>query len=117
MTTITKYIADDGTEFDDRFECDEYENRNNPEINNVRFFNSNGSEVKFSSNDNFFTDINKIIINDGNQYQAFKKVTNFYGWHFDEINQPGTWMWVDELKLDRFIRVDDILNDYVGQLK
>ncbi len=109
MTEVTKYIADDGTEFDSSLECAEYENRN------VRFFNSNGSEVKFSSDDNFFADISKIIINDENQYKAFKETIEFYDWYFDEIDQPGTWVWAHEL--DKFIRVDDILNDYVGQLK
>lgn len=116
MTEVTKYIADDGTVFDTALECKEYETAfTNPEMKNVTFITSNHKEVEFSSHDDFFTDINKIIIHNQKEYDAFKTVTNFYGWYFGEIDQPGTWVYLD--KLDKFINVDELIEDIVAQIK
>lgn len=121
MTEIIKYIADDGKVFEDQYECIEYEMlEDNPYINDIKFFDENGNKLTFKSTDDFdsfFGNVYKIVIDNDDQVKSLKKLGDFYGWidALESINEVGTWVYYDGF--ETFIRIDDILNEYIGQIK
>ena len=117
MTEVTQYIADDGKVFEDEFECREYEliNSKSGSIHDIQFFDENSNSLALELSDDFYNSIHKIIITSEEQVNALREISDLNGWCNEEINKPGTWVWLDKIEL--FIRIDDILEEYVSQIK
>ena len=88
MKEITKYIADDGTEFEDEDECLDYERTENMRsIQGVKFFFENGKEITDYSNLEDLLDRSYFIkITDKNDFAKFEELL------YDEL---GCSYWAD----------------------
>lgn len=88
MTEITKYIADDGTEFEDEDECLDYERTTSmKKIQGVKFFFENGKEVTdYSSLEDLLDRSYFIKITNEDDFNKFEELL------YDEL---GCSYWAD----------------------
>lgn len=90
------YIADDGTEFDNEFDCEVYEetNRHN-KVNDIEVYDADGNRVLFESvyNDAFYNEAEKIIIHTEEEVADILWLAEYTGWcEFEQITSVGTWV-------------------------
>ena len=96
MRTI--YIAEDGTEFNNVWDCEDYEALlSHQEIYNIAFFDemSNKTFVKHGDefNDDLYNYAEKIIVHNERELECLKWITDYCGWcEFEDITSPGTWI-------------------------
>lgn len=88
MTEITKYIADDGTEFEDEDECLDYERTSTMKaIKGVKFFSEDGKEITNYSSLEDLLDLSYFIkITDKDDFDKFEELL------YDEL---GCSYWAD----------------------
>lgn len=113
MKEITKYIADDGTEFEDEDECLDYERTEKMKtIKGVKFFFENGKEI--SDYENFEDLLDRtffIRITDKDDFDKFEEmlyneISYYYGtdgWR-DLENEIGLFFY--DKDLDRWMNWD-----------
>ena len=87
------YIADDGTEFDDKFDCKDYEWKlNHPHLKDVHIFDKYGTEFKDIFMQASYDYSSKIIITNEEalkDFQEFVKYTGFIS--YESIDKIGEW--------------------------
>lgn len=121
MKTLTKYIAYDGKEFDKFDDCRRYEDnvlKSYPAINEVKFYDENGAQVKLKDvRNSLFSTVHKVVINSQDQYDAFRKYKAIDEWcgGANDIIGVGTWKYIEDV--DAFINLDEVLEEYVGHVK
>lgn len=92
------YIANDGTEFENEWDCEAYEEaQNHPEITNVVFYDKNNCPYKVGSDlfdDDIYNDCEKVLIHDEKEYEAFQWLARECGWceFQNQIKSPGLWV-------------------------
>ena len=91
------YIADDGTEFDDEIDCEDYEWKiNHPHLKDVHIFDENGNEFKNIFDEASYDYSSKIIITTEKalkDFQEFAKYTGFIC--YKSIDKVGEWKFYD----------------------
>ncbi len=86
MTEITKYLADDGTEFEDKDECLDYERKQKlGDLKGLKFYDSDFNELTIDQAENceqLISDAYYIKCTDGNDLDNFKEVLDeeYCGW-------------------------------------
>lgn len=97
------YVADDGTEFDDQFECEDYEeSTKHCNLYDVTFLDSSGKSLKLKDRskrlfDNLpyvYQNCNKIVVHNEEEVVSVQWLADYYGWccEFEQITSPGTWI-------------------------
>ena len=92
------YIAEDGTEFSNVWDCEEYEALlSHQEIYNIMFFDLMGNKTFIKHGDEFNDDLynyaEKIIIRSQKELECLKWITDYCGWcEFEDITSPGVWI-------------------------
>lgn len=97
------YKANDGTLFDNEFDCLAYEeNRTYNYIYSVEFFNKFNNKY-FVAKDNLFEDYNyeiceKVNIHNQDELLEFLKLAKYCGWceFYEQIDAPGIWVRSEE---------------------
>ena len=97
------YKANDGTLFDNEFDCQLYEEAKTfGHIYSIEFFTKFGDKY-FITKDNLFEDCNysiceKVIIHNQEELAEFIRLANYCGWceFYEQINAPGTWVRTEE---------------------
>lgn len=91
------YQANDGTIFENEWNCEEYEAKmEHPYLKDIEFFTEKGCPY-FINNDNFLSDDTygdcwKIIIHNVNELKDLAWLADYCGWcEFGQITEPGTW--------------------------
>lgn len=94
MREITKYVANDGTEFDNEDECRYYEvTESMKTIKGVKFFFGNGEEITNYSSLEDLVDLSSFIkITDKNDFNKFEEMV------FDELHRHYWAYGWDDLK-------------------
>lgn len=111
----TVYIADDGTEFDDDFECEKYEYKCDFKNNNIIILDREG-EILDSSDDINFNFCHYIKVKSFKDLDILQKI-----YEYNEFNVPndiGEFYYDDES--DYWYLIDDKieeLNDELNKLK
>lgn len=91
------YIANDGTEFDDQFECEVYEASSlHDSLIYIDFYDGDGKTYHIDPNNIFDETVywksEKIIIPRGKAYDDFAWLTEETGWcEWEDITEPGIW--------------------------
>ena len=93
------YEAYDGRQFDDEFECEDYEfSLNHPHLFGIVLYDEDGKEYCFnrfyvSNEDNYFS-CEKVIIHDDQELVDFHCLSTNCGWceFSEQIDSPGTWV-------------------------
>lgn len=90
------YIADDGTEFDNEFDCEHYEEiKRHNKINDVEVYDADDNRVLFDSvyNDAFYNNAEKIIIHTEEEVEDILWLAEYTGWcEFEQLTSVGTWV-------------------------
>lgn len=90
------YIADDGTEFDNEFECEYYEEiKRHNKVNDIEVYDADGNRVLFESvyNDAFYNEAEKIIIHTEEEATDILWLAEYTGWlEFEQLTSVGTWV-------------------------
>jgi len=97
------YKANDGTLFDNEFDCLQYEEaKTYGHIYFIEFFTKFDNKY-FITKDNLFKDCNyniceKLIIHNQNEFLEFFKWADYCGWceFYEQIDSPGIWVRTEE---------------------
>ena len=91
------YIADDGTEFDNEFDCEHYEWKlNHPHLKDVHIFDKYGTEFKNIFMQASYDYSSKIIITNEEALKDFQEFTEYTGFiSFEDIDKVGEWKFDD----------------------
>ena len=92
------YIADDGKEFDDEFDCIDYEWKlNHPSLNDVHLYDKDSNELDDMFSENTYGAVMKIIIPSESAVRDLQKLGDYTGYCcYEWIDEPGEWIWDDE---------------------
>lgn len=88
------YRADDGKEFDDEFECTDYEWKlKHPHIKDIHLYDGDGNELSNIFSEDTYSNVEKLVVPDkqaAKELQELGKYTGFtcYEW----IDDAGTWV-------------------------
>lgn len=88
------YIADDGTQFDDEFECNAYEWKlNHSHLKDIGFFDEDGNIVSGSPfDDAHYNKVETIVIPNEKALRDLQALAEYTGFcDYDNINAIGTW--------------------------
>jgi hypothetical protein len=116
MIEITKYVADDGTEFEDRFECTNYENKLSLNRHRDEFALFDENICPLSLEDVETEDIYYIVVRHPCGAIALGKWLTAEGdvnpFEFYETEKTvGTWAFTDSMG---WIKLEDEVHRYVG---
>lgn len=89
------YIADDGTQFDNRIDCEEYEQRSFEEEINIKIFDYQNYLIPSSQIAIDYDYVYKIIIFDMKDLEDIKRIQQYYGFYPD-VNSIGTWIYNED---------------------
>ena len=94
------YIADDGKEFDDEFECMDYEwLLNHPNLKDVKIYDKRNGELfnDIMSSDDAYQYGDKVIIPTELALKEFHDWAEYGGYHdARQITEIGTWIYNDD---------------------
>jgi hypothetical protein len=103
MRTI--YIADDGTQFDDEFECEAYEWKlNHLNLKDVHAFNKDGIEFEDIFSEETYNYSTKIVVSSDEAAKELQELARYTGYCcYEDIDKAGEWIF-DE-KQETFVEV------------
>lgn len=92
------YIADDGKEFDDKYDCEDYEWKlNHPGLNDVRMYDEDDNKIKDMLSQDTYEIVMKIIVLNENAVKEMKDLARYTGFCcYGNIDEPGEWVWNDK---------------------
>lgn len=92
MRTI--YIADDGKEFSDKYDCKDYEFLlDHPCLNNIHFYDKDGKRLNEIISDDTYKNVIKIVVPDQEAVNALEELVEYIGYaSYDDMSEPGTWV-------------------------
>lgn len=97
MRTI--YIADDGAQFEDKWECEVYEFcQTLPDLDKIILVDDNGKILNSDSmllfDEDTYTNTQVIIISSAEAVKSLHKIAEYTGFcEYKDITQPGFWRW------------------------
>ena len=113
MRTI--YIADDGTQFDDEYEYEDYEFAlKHPKINDIIFLDKDQDELNDPYSVRDYNETNTIIVPDQEAADQLIELGTYTCFSlYEYITSAGTWEFKDDPYDPKFIKVSDV--DKVGE--
>ena len=101
------YIADDGKEFDDEFECEDYEwSLNHPRLNDIHIYDETDDELRDIFSEETYRCAEKIIVSDDETAKTLRDLGEYTGCcGYDGVTGPGKWIY--DKKHSVFIKVGD----------
>lgn len=97
MTVVTKYIADDGTEFDDEWDCRDYEFRQAFKFSGIEIYGKHNKRLNDPLSDETYSNSQKIIIHSQDALDILSKIVEYTGFiEWDDIIEPGIWKHKDD---------------------
>jgi len=93
---IYLYKADDGTIFEDEFECGKYEFDCFMKTINIIVLDKNGNRLNDIETDETYNKSYKVIISNEDDLNAILKIREFMGTYLD-IDSIGTWVYNDNI--------------------
>lgn len=87
------YIADDGTEFDDEWDCEEYEwIQNHQGLKEIVFLDQDGKVLEDPMSENTYINAETIIVPTDEAAKELRELGEYAGWFYDSIISAGTWV-------------------------
>jgi hypothetical protein len=99
------YIADDGTQFDDKFNCEDYEWKlKHQNIKDVHVFNKDGIEFEDIFSEDTYNQSTKIVVSSDEAARELQELGEYTGYCcYESINKAGEWIFDD--KQETFVEV------------
>lgn len=119
----TVYIADDGKEFNDEYECQNYEFKlRHPNIESIEIYDKDGNRLKDLFLERTYELAYRVIIKSKNEIKDINSLTRRMGYYgFNTINDTGIWIYDENDEC--FVRYSDraffkeLSDKYVEKLK
>lgn len=91
------YIADDGKEFDNEFECEDYEWKlHHSYLNQVIFYDKDNNKLD-PFNDGTYKKTEKVFVPDNDSLDDLLEYANYTGYcDYTDISFSGTWVWSED---------------------
>ena len=104
------YVADDGTQFDVKYKCENYEFAlNHPKINDIIFLDKDQNELNDPYSVGDYIKTNTIIVPDQEAADQLFKLGAYAGFGlYVYITSAGTWEFKNDLHNPKFIKVSDV---------
>ena len=100
------YIADDGKQFDDEWECENYEFViKHPSLKDICFYDENGNMLDDVLDQNTYEYAMKIIVPTDEAAKSLYELEKYAGFcAYRNIDSAGTWVWENGLN-GRFVKI------------
>lgn len=100
------YIADDGTQFDDEYDCKDYEWKlNHSHLKDVHIFDKDGKEFENILSDDAYHYSAKIVVTSNEAVKGLRDLANYTGYcYYEQVNKVGEWRF-DEAE-EKFVMTD-----------
>ena len=91
----TVYIADDGKEFTDAFECEDYEwMQNHKDLRNVTFYSEDGTILTDIFSEDTYGSADKVLVPNNAAVKDLHEFGEYTGFCcYEDITEPGEWCW------------------------
>ena len=91
------YIADDGKEFDNEFDCERYEWELKHPLNGISFYDKNNNELgNIFSTDTYCT-TEKVVVSNESALKSLKEFADYTGFCcYHNIKECGEWVFNDD---------------------
>lgn len=100
----TVFIADDGTQFDDEWNCKDYEFRKSLDLDDIELYDKNGARLDLLSEDGYNKAV-KIIVKTERAASDLNKIAKYTGFTlYEDVNGVGTWMFKEHDHRQEFVR-------------
>lgn len=112
MITIKRYIADDGKEFDNEYECEKYEHSLKIKKCSLKFYNKETILLSQENIENCLEDCYYLSIPDLDSLELVKRISDYYGycvpdscgnWFYDDATND--WICIDEEYINKVKKI------------
>lgn len=88
------YIADDGKEFDDEFDCQNYEWKlNHPHLKDICFYDKDNKVLGNIFLQETYETTERIVVPNKDALNDLQELANYYGFCcYEDINECGEWI-------------------------
>lgn len=98
------FIADDGTEFDDEWDCKDYEFRKSLDLDSIELYDKYGTRYDPLSGTGYDKVI-KIIVKTEKAVSDLNKIAKYTGFIlYEDVNSVGTWMFKEHDFRQEFVK-------------
>ena len=105
------YIADDSTQFEDEWECTDYEWRlAHPHLKEIKFLNAAGELLTSDPlEETTYNNTETVIVPNEAALQELQDLTNYTGFcEYSDIDSIGTWKHYDSSMSDCGFRAEEV---------
>lgn len=90
------YIADDGTQFDDEWDCRDYEFRKDLDLDDIEMYDEDGNRLDPMTEETYYT-VMRIVIKTERAAEYLAKIENYTGFiAYADVKTPGVWVYDQE---------------------
>lgn len=87
------YIADDGTQFDDEWDCKDYEFRKNLDLDDIEMHDKDSNRLDPMTEETYDT-VMRIVIKTEKAVEDLAKIEKYTGFiAYADVNAPGVWVY------------------------
>ena len=107
----TVYIADDGKEFDNEFECEHYEwMLNHPHLNDIKCYDKDGKLFEDIMADDTYEYCQMVVVPTDECAKELSDLADYTGYcYYEYITEAGTWVFEENGTDGKFVKVGDQL--------
>lgn len=107
MRTI--YIADDGKEFTDEFDCEHYEwVLNHPHIKDIKCYDKDGNALEDLMEEDTYGDCHKLVVSTDEAVKELSDLANYTGFcEYKDITDTGIWIYEENGINGKFVKVSN----------
>lgn len=100
----TVFIADDGTEFDDEWDCKDYEFRKSLDFEGIEMYDKYGTRYDPYS-ERGYNKVVKIIVKTERAVSDLNKIAKYTGFVlYEDVNSVGTWIFKEHDFHQEFVK-------------
>ena len=86
------YVADDGTTFDDEWDCKDYEFRRSLSLDDIEIYDENGNRFDDILSEDAYNNCTRVIVKTDKAVTDLHKIVKYTGFiYYDDIDSPGIW--------------------------
>lgn len=119
----TVYIADDGKQFENEYECERYEFEIiHPNLKIIEFYDKDGLTLSNAMDEDTYNICTKVIVHSNEEITDLHAVANYFGYYaYFDIDDVGEWVYCDDeekfKKYEDIAFVQELSDKYVEILK
>lgn len=91
------YIADDGTQFDDEWDCRDYEFRKGLDLCDIEVYDENGLRLMDIFDEDTYYKAMKVVVKNEKAVSDLRKIVDYTGFmEYGSITSPGVWIFEED---------------------